>query len=59
MASQSADLHRAAILALAGTAGSLSRTEIARRLELSPASVTQLTKDLIERGLLEIGRAHV
>ncbi|QUH02392.1 ROK family transcriptional regulator [Saccharopolyspora erythraea] len=52
MASQSADLHRAAILALAGTAGSLSRTEIARRLDLSPASVTQLTKDLIERGLL-------
>ncbi len=53
MASQSADLHRAAILALVGRSGSLSRSEIAQRLELSPATVTQLTKDLIGHGFLE------
>lgn len=44
--------HRAAVLALAGTHGSLSRTEIAHRLGLSPATVTQVTKQLIAHGLL-------
>src|SRR5262245_21333854 len=44
--------HRAAVLALAGTHGSLSRTEIAHRLGLSPATVTQVTKELIAHGLL-------
>ncbi len=53
MASQSADLHRAAILALVGRSGSISRTDIAQRLELSPATVTQLTRDLIGHGILE------
>lgn len=53
MASQSADLHRAAILALVGRSGSLSRSEIAQRLDLSPATVTQLTKDLIRHGVLK------
>ncbi|MDL5205577.1 ROK family transcriptional regulator [Streptomyces sp. ALI-76-A] len=32
--------------------GPLSRTEIARRLDLSPGSLTRLTKPLIESGLL-------
>ncbi|RJL32596.1 ROK family transcriptional regulator [Bailinhaonella thermotolerans] len=47
------DLTRTAILALLGTVGPLSRTEIARRLELSPASVTQVTRELIGHGMLE------
>lgn len=47
------DLTRTAILALLGTVGPLSRTEIARELDLSPASVTQLTRELIGHGMLE------
>ncbi|WP_084961239.1 ROK family transcriptional regulator [Thermoactinospora rubra] len=47
------DLTRTAILALLGTVGPLSRTEIARELDLSPATVTQLTKELIRYGMLE------
>lgn len=53
MASQSAERHRAAILALVGTSGSLSRTEIAQRLGMSPATVTQLTKELIAQGSIQ------
>ncbi|WP_214110162.1 ROK family transcriptional regulator [Acrocarpospora catenulata] len=47
------DLTRTAILALLGTVGPLSRTEIARELDLSPATVTQLTRALIAAGMLE------
>lgn len=47
------DLTRTAILALLGTVGPLSRTEIARELDLSPASVTQLTRELLGSGMLE------
>lgn len=47
------DLTRTAILALLGTLGPLSRTDIARELDLSPASVTQLTRELIGAGMLE------
>lgn len=47
------DLTRTAILALLGTVGPLSRTEIARELDLSPASVTQLTRELMGHGMLE------
>ncbi|MFD9944291.1 MarR family transcriptional regulator, partial [Nonomuraea sp. NPDC059022] len=47
------DLTRTAILALLGTVGPLSRTEIARELDLSPASVTQLTRELMGSGMLE------
>ncbi|WP_344877290.1 ROK family transcriptional regulator, partial [Nonomuraea antimicrobica] len=47
------DLTRTAILALLGTIGPLSRSEIARELDLSPATVTQLTKELIGHGMLE------
>ncbi|MEU8270889.1 ROK family transcriptional regulator [Sphaerisporangium sp. NPDC049002] len=46
------DLTRTAILALLGTVGPLSRTEIARRLTLSPATVTQLTRELMGHGML-------
>ena len=38
--------------------GPLSRTELARRLDLSAGSLTRLTKPLIESGLLvEVARA--
>ncbi|WP_219465201.1 ROK family transcriptional regulator [Nonomuraea rhizosphaerae] len=47
------DLTRTAILALLGTVGPLSRTEIARELDLSPATVTQLTRELMGYGMLE------
>ncbi|MBB5773271.1 ROK family transcriptional regulator [Nonomuraea jabiensis] len=47
------DLTRTAILALLGTVGPLSRSEIARRLDLSPATVTQLTRELMGHGMLE------
>ncbi|NUR84091.1 MAG: ROK family transcriptional regulator, partial [Nonomuraea sp.] len=47
------DLTRTAILALLGTVGPLSRTEIARELDVSPATVTQLTRELIGSGMLE------
>lgn len=58
MAPHSGDFHRAEILALVGASGPLSRTEIAHRLELSPAAVTQLTKGLIaERRLEELSSA--
>lgn len=47
------DLTRTAILALLGTVGPLSRTEIAQELDLSPATVTQLTRELMGNGMLE------
>ncbi|MEU7748444.1 ROK family transcriptional regulator [Nonomuraea sp. NPDC049158] len=47
------DLTRTAILALLGTVGPLSRTELARELDLSPATVTQLTRELMGYGMLE------
>ena len=47
MSARSADLPRAAILTLLAAAGPMSRAEIATRLRLSPATVTQLTRELI------------
>jgi predicted NBD/HSP70 family sugar kinase len=47
------DLTRTAILALLGTVGPLSRTEIARELDVSPATVTQLTRELMGHGMVE------
>jgi predicted NBD/HSP70 family sugar kinase len=58
MASQSSptaprgDLVRAAILGLLGTRGPSSRVDIARILGVSPATVTQTTKDLLARRLI-------
>ena len=46
------DLLPSAILGLLGTRGPTSRAEIARILRVSPATVTQLTKALITRGLV-------
>lgn len=42
-----------AILAVLGTRGPTSRADLARTLELSSAGITQLTKTLIGRGLIE------
>ena len=47
------DLVPSGVLGLLGTQGPTSRAEIARALGLSPATVTQVTKDLIARGLVE------
>lgn len=53
IASSKGDLVPSAILGLLGTRGNASRTEIARRLDVSAAHVTQVTKGLIARGLVE------
>jgi len=46
------DVNRSAILAHLGAHGPASRAELARALNLSPALMTQLTKDLLADGLL-------
>lgn len=46
------DLNRAAILSLIGQRGPIARVEIARELALSPATVTVLTRDLVQDGLV-------
>ena len=47
------DLVPSGIVVLLGTRGPTARTAIARSLGLSPATVTQVTKDLISRGIVE------
>ncbi|NDL60744.1 ROK family transcriptional regulator [Phytoactinopolyspora mesophila] len=52
------DLTRSAVLAVLGASGPLSRSQIAQLLEVSPATVTQVTKDLIARGMVaEVNQA--
>jgi predicted NBD/HSP70 family sugar kinase len=46
------DLNRVAVLRLIGASGPVSRTEIARELGLSPATVTSVTRELLKRGIL-------
>lgn len=46
------DLVASAMLGLLGTRGPTSRADVARALDVSPATVTQLTKSLIARGLI-------
>lgn len=46
------DLNRTSILALIGMQGPIARVEIARQLSLSPATVTVLTRDLLQEGLI-------
>lgn len=46
------DLVRAAVLGLLGTRGPSSRADIARSLGVSPATVTQTTKELLSRELI-------
>ncbi len=46
------DVNRSAILAHLGAQGPTSRADLARALNVSPALMTQLTKDLLSDGLL-------
>ncbi len=46
------DLNRAAILRLIGLSGPIARMTIAERLGLSPATVTSITRELIESGIV-------
>jgi predicted NBD/HSP70 family sugar kinase len=48
-----ADVNRTAILAHLGAHGPASRADLARALNVSPALITQLTRDLLADGLLE------
>lgn len=48
------DLNRTAILSLIGAHGPIARAEIARRLALSPATVTGVTRDLADEGLVRV-----
>jgi len=52
MATARTDANRAAILAHLGARGPASRADLARALELSPALITKLTRDLLADGLL-------
>ncbi|HUB68943.1 MAG TPA: ROK family transcriptional regulator [Acidimicrobiales bacterium] len=47
------DLTRMAVLALLGRDGPASRAAIARELDLSPATVSQVTRRLIHQGVVE------
>jgi DNA-binding transcriptional ArsR family regulator len=46
------DVNRIAVLSLVGRKGPISRADIARRLGLSPATVTALTRSLIDAGVI-------
>lgn len=46
------DLNRAAVLALIGRHGPIARVAIARELSLSPATVTAVTRELVQEGLI-------
>lgn len=48
-----ADVNRTAVLARLGAQGPASRADLARELTLSPALLTQLTRDLLHDGLIE------
>jgi predicted NBD/HSP70 family sugar kinase len=48
------DLNRAAIFKLIGASGPIARAQIARQLGLSPATVTAVTRELLEQGLVRV-----
>jgi predicted NBD/HSP70 family sugar kinase len=50
----SRDLNRAAVFRLIGGAGPIARTHIAQRLGLSPATVTAVTRELVDEGLVRV-----
>ncbi|SBT46522.1 ROK family transcriptional regulator [Micromonospora narathiwatensis] len=47
------DVNRVAVLALIGRHGPISRADVARRLGLSPPTVTAVTRSLIEAGVIQ------
>jgi predicted NBD/HSP70 family sugar kinase len=48
------DLNRAAIFRLIVSAGPIARATIAKQLGLSPATVTAVTRELIDQGLIRV-----
>lgn len=48
------DVNWTAVLRLIGRDGPIARAEIARRLGLSPATLTSIARDLIARGLVRV-----
>ncbi len=46
------DLNRIAVLRMIGASGPIARTHLAARLGLSPATVTSLTRELLDRGVI-------
>ena len=50
----SRDLNRSAILRLIASDGPIARMNIARRLGLSPATVTAVTRELVDQGLVRV-----
>ena len=48
------DVNRAAIFGLIGASGPIARTHIAQRIGLSPATVTAVTRELIDQGLVRV-----
>jgi predicted NBD/HSP70 family sugar kinase len=55
----SGNMTRAAVLALLARQGPLSRAQIAERLELSPATVTSITRKLLSEGLVTEGGPRI
>lgn len=49
-----AERVRAALLRLVAAEGPITRSEIARRLGVSPATVTAITRDLVQAGLVRV-----
>lgn len=52
LTSAKADANRAAVLAHLGAHGATSRADLARAMQLSPALITKLTKDLLQDSLI-------
>jgi predicted NBD/HSP70 family sugar kinase len=50
----SREVNRAAVFRLIGAAGPIARAQIARSLGLSPATVTAITRELLEQGLIRV-----
>lgn len=50
------DLNRAAIFRLIVSAGPIARASIAKELGLSPATVTAVTRELLEQGLVRVAK---
>lgn len=49
----SGDMTRTAVLAILARHGGLSRAEIAEQLQLSPATITSITRRLLDAGMIE------
>lgn len=53
-AGMSRDYNRVAVLRLIGGSGPIARVQIAEQLGLSPATVTAVTRELLDRGLIRV-----